>query len=385
MTQRRYHFDWNAGAPLVPEARAAVLALLDRETGNPSSIHAEGRAAREAVERARGEVAALVGTSTGGVVFTAGGSEANALAVHGVLRSGGGPAGKALLLPRVEHPSVLAAAGQAAREGAAARWLRVGRDGTVDLAHLDELLAEGGAALLCLQLANSETGVVQPVAAAAARAHRAGAIVHCDAVQAAGRMPFTVGELGADLVALSAHKLGGLAGAGALVAVGGTALEPLVPGTQESHRRGGTENVAGIVAFGAAARAARERRDAWHGAAAQRDLLERAVCAHVAGAKVYGREAPRLANTSCLGMPAPLRGPVMTAALDLRGFAVSSGSACSSGVERGSAVVEAMGFGSDEARRTLRVSLGPDTAAGDVSAFVEALVEVVSAAKGGRP
>ena len=384
MTQRRY-FDWNAGAPLLPEARAAIASLLELRTGNPSSVHMEGRAARDVVESARAEVAALVGAPATAVVFTAGGSEANATAIHGVLRSGDGAAGKVLLLARVEHPSVLAAADQAEREGAVVRWLRVGSDGVIDLAHLDELLAAGSAALVCLQLANSETGVVQPVAAAAARAHAAGALVHCDAVQAAGKLTIAAGEIGADLLALSAHKLGGLVGTGALVVAGETPIEPLIPGTQESHRRGGSENVAGIASFGAAARAAREHPGAWRDVAALRDALEREVCARVAGAVVYGREARRLTNTSCLGMPAPLRGPVMTAALDLRGFAVSSGTACSSGVERGSVVVEAMGFGSDDARRTLRVSLGPETASGDVSAFVEALVAVVAAAEGGRP
>ena len=384
MTQRRY-FDWNAGAPLLPEARAAIASLLELRTGNPSSVHMEGRAARDVVESARAEVAALVGAPAAAVVFTAGGSEANATAIHGVLRSGDGAAGKVLLLPRVEHPSLLAAADQAEREGAVVRWLRVGSDGVIDLAHLDEMLAAGSAALVCLQLANSETGVVQPVAAAAARAHAAGALIHCDAVQAAGKLAIAAGEIGADLLALSAHKLGGLAGTGALVVAGETPIEPLIPGTQESHRRGGSENVAGIASFGAAARAAREHPGAWRDVAARRDALEREVCARVAGAVVYGREARRLANTSCLGMPAPLRGPVMTAALDLRGFAVSSGTACSSGVERGSVVVEAMGFGSDDARRTLRVSLGPETASGDVSAFVEALVAVVAAAEGGRP
>lgn len=385
MTGTRVYLDWNAGAPPLPEVRAAVAELLAAAWGNPSSAHREGRAGRAAVEAARADVAALVGASPGSVVFTGSGTEANAAAVLGVLRAGAGGRGGALLLPRTEHPSLLAAAAEAAREGTPVRWLRVGRDGVADLAHLDELLAAGPAALVCLQAANSETGVVQPVAAAAARARAAGATVHCDAVQAAGKLPFTLAGLGADLLALSAAKLGGLPGTGALVIAAGVRFSPLVPGTQESHRRGGTENVAGIAAFGAAAHAARTRAQAWRAVGALRDELERTVAARVAGTRAYGALAPRLPNTSCLGLPEPLRGPVLTAALDLRGFAVSSGSACSSGVERGSAVIEAMGFGSDEARRTVRVSLGPETAASDLGAFVDALVELAAAARGGRP
>ena len=384
MTARCY-FDWNAGAPLLPEVRTAVAALLGGALGNASSVHAEGRAARELVEAARAEVAALVGAETDSVVFTSGGSEANAAAIRGVLSAGTGPAGKVLVLAHVEHPSVLAIAGQLRSQGAVVRWVGVGQDGVVEPARLDELLAAERVALVCLQLANSETGVIQPVAAVAARARAAGAVVFCDAVQAAGKVPVDVAALGADLVALSAHKLGGLPGAGALVVAGAATLEPLVPGVQERHRRGGTENLAGIVAFGAAARAARANRHAWQAVALLRDQLESSLAGRAGGCSVYGLGAGRLPNTSCLGIAAPIPGSVMVAALDLRGFAVSSGSACSSGVERGSAVVEAMGFGRDAARRTVRVSLGPATAPDDVRRFIEALADVMASGKGGRP
>jgi cysteine desulfurase len=378
----RTYLDWNAGAPLLAEARAAVEAFLGGATGNPSSVHAEGRAVRGLVEQARADVAALVGAAPGAVMLTSGGSEANAAAIRGVLGAGEGPAGRVLVLPRVEHPSVLAAADQMRRHGAVVRWLPVGGHGVVDLTHLAELLAAETVALLCVQLANSETGVVQPVAEAAALARGCGVPILCDAVQAAGKVALDLPRLGVDLLSLSAHKLGGLPGSGALVGAG-DGLEPLVPGSQERHRRGGTENVAGIVAFGAAARAAAGGLAAWSGVGALRDAFELSLCDRIAGTRVYGRDAERIPNTTCLGPPVRVPGGVMVAALDLRGFAVSSGSACSSGAERGSAVVEAMGFSGEDARRTLRVSLGPTTSAADVSGLVDALAATVAAGQRG--
>jgi cysteine desulfurase len=379
----RTYLDWNAGAPLLPEAAAAVSRLLCESVGNPSSVHAEGRTARGLVEQARHEVAALVGATEEAVVFTAGGTEANASALLGVLRGGGGPAGKVLALPRVEHPSLLAAAAQAERQGATVRFMRVGGEGEVDLAHLEALLGAGDVALVCLQCANSETGVLQPVATAAALARTHGATTLCDAVQAAGKIPIGIADLGVDLLTLSAHKLGGLAGTGALVCRCG--IEPLIPGSQERHRRGGTENLAGIVAFGAAARVARLDAARWQATGTLRSAFERELAARVPGLTIYGSGARRLPNTTCVGVPPPLLGGVMVAALDMRGFAVSSGSACSSGVERGSVVLKAMGFGSEDARRAVRVSLGPETSAAELNEFVGAFAEAVAAGKGGRP
>ncbi len=382
----RIYLDWNAGAPLLPEVKRAVAELLAAGPGNPSSVHGEGRRARDMVEGARYDVAGLVGASRGEVVFTSGGSEANAAALRGLLTCRGGAGGRRLALPRVEHPSVTAAAEQLEREGAVLRWLPVDGDGVVILEALADLLRCEVTAAVCLQLANSETGIVQPVEEAAALARAHGAAVHCDAVQAAGKLAVSFERLGVDTLALSAHKLGGLPGAGALVVRDGSKIEPLIPGTQERHRRGGTENVAGIVAFGVAARAVRECPDAWRPVAAVRDLLECLVAGRLPETLVYGRAARRrLPNTSCLGLPAPSLGAVTVAALDLRGFAVSSGTACSLGVERGSTVVEAMGYGEDAARRSLRASLGPSTGEDDVRAFVEALADIVERRKGDRP
>lgn len=384
MTARVY-LDWNAGAPLLPEVVEAVAAVLGGAPGNPSSVHAEGRRARDLVERARDEVAALAGVARDEVVFTAGGSEANAAALHGLAVRGGGPAGRVLALPRVEHPSVLAAAAELARARAVLRWLAVDRDGVVDLGGLADLLRREAVAAVCVQLANSETGVIQPVEQVVALARAHGAAVHCDAVQAAGKIAVDAARLGTDTVALSAHKLGGLPGCGALLVRREVTLAPLVAGAQEGHRRGGTENVPGIAAFGVAAGIARERAEQWRAVAALRALLEELLRQRLPEAAVYGRAAARLPNTSCLGLPPPCLGGVTVAALDLRGFAVSSGSACSSGVERGSAVVEAMGYGEDAARRTLRVSLGPLTGENDVRSLVGALAELAGGRKGVRP
>jgi cysteine desulfurase len=381
----RIYLDWNAGAPLLPEARERIADLLAAGAGNPSSVHVEGRRLRDLVETAREDVAALVNVGRGELVLTSGGSEANAMALRGLAARGGRHRGCVLALPGVEHPSVLATAEQLSLEGTVVRRLPVDADGVVALESLADLLQRGQVTVVCVQLANSETGVVQPVERVAALAHAHGAAVHCDAVQAAGKLAVDMAALGIDTMALSAHKLGGLPGAGALAVREGAAIAPLIPGTQERHRRGGTENVAGIVAFGAAARVARERGRAWQSVAALRDRLEDAVAARAVVVRVYGRAVARLPNTSCLGLPPPCLGGVMVAALDLRGFAVSSGSACSSGVERGSIVVEAMGYGEEAARRTLRVSLGPLTGEGEVHAFVETLADIVERRKGGRP
>jgi len=384
MMQRRVYLDWNAGAPLITEARAAAAAELARGPGNPSSVHAEGRASRAAVEAARRSIARLLGDPPGEVVLTSSGSEANASAVighAGTLASGRPPV---IALARVEHPSLLEAARRAEVRGAELVWLPVDGHGVIDIDAAADVLGAGAVTLLCLQLANSETGVIQPVARASALAAAAGVAMHCDAVQAAGKVAIDLSALAVGSLAVSAHKLGGLPGAGALLLAPGAELDPLIPGTQERGRRGGTENAAGIAAFGAAAAAAPARLDGWRRTALLRDRLETGVLARIAGTRALGAGAERLPNTSCLLLPAPLEGAVMVAALDLRGFAVSSGSACSSGTERASVVAEAMGLTKGEARRTVRVSIGPETTGDEIEAFVEALEDAAVRRKGGR-
>ncbi|MCP5372486.1 MAG: cysteine desulfurase [Hyphomicrobiales bacterium] len=347
------YLDHNATTPVRPEAAAALAAAM-AATGNPSSVHGFGRAAREAVEAARDDVAALVGARAGDVVFTGGGTESNALALAGCGR-------RRVLASAVEHPSVLAAADE---------LIPVDGDGVVDLAALDRLLDGRGAdTVVSAMLANNETGVLQPVARVAEVARRHGALVHCDAVQAAGKVAVDMAALGADLLTLSAHKLGGPMGAGALVLAPGTDLAPLLRGGgQERGRRAGTENLPGIAAFATAARVARRELETFAGLARLRDRLERRLRAAAPAARVFGAAAPRLPNTTCVAMPG-VPGATQVMALDLAGYAVSAGAACSSGKVAPSHVLAAMGADPADADGAIRVSLGWTTKESDVDGF----------------
>ncbi|WP_448189633.1 cysteine desulfurase family protein [Azospirillum sp. sgz301742] len=357
MPDGRVYLDYNASAPIKPGVKDAVAAALDL-VGNPSSVHGNGRAVRRAVEEARAKVAALAGAAPTRVVFTAGGTEANNLALRGF-------PGRRVIVSAIEHDSVLAAAPDAVR-------LPVDPDGVADLAALERLLTEGGPALVSLMLVNNETGVVQPVAEAARLAHARGALLHCDAVQAAGRLPLDVGALGADLLTLSAHKIGGPAGVGALALAEGVEPEPLLRGGgQERRRRAGTENLLGIVGFGAAAALAVADLPAAGGFAALRDGLEASALAAMPQARVMGAGAPRVGNVTCLALPG-VPGETQVMALDLAGVAVSAGSACSSGKVKASHVLAAMGAGPALAGSAVRVSLGWGSTAGDVERFVAA-------------
>jgi cysteine desulfurase len=371
----RAYLDWNATAPLRPEARAAMLAACER-VGNPSSIHGEGRAARQAVEVARRSVAALVGAEPRNVIFTSGGTEANALALTPALDIEGdhGPRDR-LLISAIEHPSVRTGGRfpAAAVEDVPAR-----NDGRVDLAALEQRLAalapQGARPLVSLMLANNETGVIQPVAAAAGLVHRVGGLLHVDAVQGAGKIPCNVNDLGADLMTLSAHKLGGPKGVGALVRRDERLHpDPLIKGGgQERGARAGTENVAGIAGFGAAADAAdRQAIDEAARASRLRDRLEAGVMAMSPAAVIFGRAAERLPNTTLFSVPG-VRAETALIALDLDGVAVSSGSACSSGKVAASHVLEAMGVDPGLAGGAIRVSLGFSTSDEEVDCFLGA-------------
>jgi cysteine desulfurase len=355
------YLDCNAGAPVRPAVVAAVAEAL-AEPGNPSSVHACGRAARRRLEQARESVAALVGADPSGVVFTSGGTEANALALAGTGRT-------RLLVSAIEHASVLEAAHRA-------EHIPVDGDGVIDLAALERMLAaDPTPALVSVMAANNETGVVQPVAEVASLARAAGALVHCDAAQAAGRMALSLAGLGADLLTLSAHKLGGPPGVGALVlADAARQLAPLLlGGGQERRRRAGTENLPGIAGFAAAARLAMD--DLENGAILEvrdlRDRLEAEALRRVPTAVVVGANAPRLGNTSCLAVPG-VGAQVVVMALDLAGVAVSAGSACSSGKVSASHVLAAMGLPNAVRGAAIRVSLGPQTRADEVECFLEA-------------
>lgn len=355
---RLSYLDYNATGPVRPAVAAAIAEALAL-SGNPSSVHRAGRSARRAIETARAEVAALVGAGAGEIVFVSGGSEANHLALRGSGRA-------RVLVSAVEHDSVLAAV-------PGAEIVPVDESGTIDLETLAErLAADDRPALVSVMLANNETGIIQPIAAIAEIAHARGALLHCDAIQAAGKLRLDRVRLGADLISLSAHKLGGPPGIGALVVAPHVALTPLqTGGGQERGRRAGTENVPGIVGFGRACTLAAEGLDAYGRLADLRDRAERQLLALAPGARVFGASSPRLANTLCITMPGvPAATQVM--ALDLAGVMVSAGAACSSGKVRPSHVLRAMGAGPDEASSAIRISLGWNSDDGDVDQLIEA-------------
>ena len=371
------YLDANASEPLRPEARLAVLVALDL-AGNPSSIHRPGRIARAMMEDAREAIAARFGARPADTVFTSGGTEADALAVHALAdhaTANHAKGSRRVIIAATEHDAVRAAAPDAL-------VLPVDRDGVADLDILASLLAQSGPALVCLMLANNETGTLQPVARAAAMCRSAGALLHVDAVQAAGRIAVDLRALGAHSLALSAHKLGGPKGVGALLlAPECAALRPLIAGGgQERGRRGGTPALPAIAGFGAAvgANTVGVNNSEASDFARLRDAIEQAAIA--AGAVVLAAGAPRLANTVCLALPG-IRADAQVIALDLDGFAVSAGAACSSGKVAESHVLAAMGLGA-LAGQAIRVSLPWNVTPADVAAFLPAYARMAERLRG---
>jgi len=368
MTDRVY-LDWNATTPLRREAREAMAAAWDIP-GNPSSVHAEGRQARRLVEDARASVASAVGANKRNVIFTSGGTEANALALTpGIRRASGAPVAR-LLVSAIEHASVLAG-GRFPVEATAT--IRVTSFGLLDLEHLRNLLAGGPPALVSVMLANNETGAVQPIAEVADLVHAAGGLLHVDSIQAFGKISCDINAINADLVTLSGHKIGGPKGVGALVLAEGLAgLEPVLRGGgQELGRRAGTENVAGIAGFGAAAKAA---LGALEGDAARLESLKNRLekgLRQTPGVIVFSADVPRLPNTTLFTVPG-LKAETAVIGFDLASVAVSSGSACSSGRVQPSHVLQAMGFGPEIAQGAVRLSLGWSTSGADIDRCLEA-------------
>jgi cysteine desulfurase len=383
MVERSY-FDWNATAPLRPQAAEALREALS-VPGNPSSVHAEGRAARRLVEEAREEVAALVGARPGDVVFTSSGTEANMLALTPAIQTADErrPREK-LLISAVEHSSVRAG-GRFPRDAVAD--IAVDADGRVDLAALADALAKASRPLVSIMLANNETGVVQPIVQAAAIVHAAGGLLHVDAVQAAGRIACDINALGADLLTLSAHKIGGPKGVGALIRAREDIHfpDPLIRGGgQERGLRAGTENVAGIAAFGAAAAAVRRQgaAEADH-MRALRDKLEAGLKAVAPGAVIFGEKAERLPNTTLFATEG-MKAETAVISFDLEGIAVSSGAACSSGKVQPSHVLAAMGVSPALTRGAVRLSLGWTTTETDVERLLGAWRKLATALSKGH-
>lgn len=370
MAANEVYLDYNATAPARPaviERVAEVMAVV----GNPSSIHGSGREARRLVDRARRQVATLVNASPEAIVFASGGTEAN----NQVLASVDGP----ILTSAIEHESVL-------RASSDTTLIDVDSDGRIDLDALrkayNRRLPPPG--LISVMLANNETGVIQPVKEVAAIAREAGVRLHVDAVQAAGKIPIDFFELGADFLTLSAHKLGGPQGIGALIARPGLEPLPLLKGGAQEHRlRAGTENVAGIAGFGLAAELALADRAFADRVGLLRDGMEAAIQKISPESRIFGRESPRLPNTSCLTMPG-VGHETQLMAFDLAGIAVSSGSACSSGKVGPSHVLAAMGVPDDEANTAIRVSFGWASSKTDADRFIDVYNKVFQRSRARR-
>ncbi|MCG8509288.1 MAG: cysteine desulfurase [Rhodospirillales bacterium] len=351
------YLDHNATTAVRPEAVEAVTRVLT-SVGNPSSVHAFGRKARRVLEDARDAIAELTGAAGAEIVFTSGGTEANNLALIG-------NPGRRVLVSSVEHPSVIDISMETIR-------IPVDADGVVRLDALGDLLArESGPVLVSVMLANNETGVIQPVGRITEIAKSFGAMVHCDAVQAVGKVPVDMASLGVDMLSVSAHKIGGPQGVGALILAPGVRIEPRQHGGgQERRNRPGTENLPGIAGFGAAAATINAGRGNMASTEAMRDRLEAELRRTEPDLVIFGEKAPRLPNTSCLAVPG-LASEMLVPALDLEGVAISAGSACSSGKVRASHVLVAMAAG-EVASGAIRVSFGWNSDDSDVEKFLGA-------------
>jgi len=367
-----FYFDHNATTPVAPEVLETVVSCLGQVYGNASSIHHFGQAAKQRLEAARRQVASLVHASPTEVVFTSGGTEADNLAIFGVFRAAARPSAH-FITSTIEHPAVLAPSVILEREGVAVTRLPVGAGGSVNPEDVRRALRPE-TVLVSIMHSNNETGIVQPIAEIARITRAAGVLLHVDGVQALGKIPVDVEALGVDLYSMSAHKLYAPKGVGALYVRKGTAIAPTAfGGHHERDRRPGTENVPGIAALGAAAElAARSLAVESERLAALRDRLENAVLSRISSVGINGARWNRTPNTSNIYFDG-VDGEAMVIALDLRGFAVSTGSACSSGAITPSHVLTAMGLSADRARASLRFSLGRSNTAEQVDALAAAL------------
>ena len=364
---QHFYFDHNATSPVAPEVLRDLTDAMAEVYGNASSIHHFGQAAKRRLEAARRAVAERLGCTDREIVFTSGGTEADNLAVFGVARR---PARspRHVITTAVEHPAVLNACTQLEREGVEVTWLPVGLDGMVRVEDVRRALRPG-TTLISIMHANNETGVLQPIEEIAVLARKAAAIFHCDGVQVGGRLPVNVRELGVDLYSISGHKFGAPKGVGALYVRKGIELAALLHGGHhERDRRAGTENVSGAGALGKAVSLEFD----WGALGELRGRLESGILNRVPGTCVNGSSENRVPNTSNVRFEG-VEGEAMVIALDLRGFAVSSGSACSSGAVEPSHVLLAMGLAPEEARSSVRFSLGPGNTVEQVDDLIEAV------------
>jgi cysteine desulfurase len=371
-----YYFDHNATTPVAPEVLATMAACLGEVYGNASSIHYYGQRAKQKLESARRQTAALLGSRPEEIVFVSGGTEADNLAIFGAVRASARPS-RHVITTAIEHPAVLNTCAQLEREGVAVTYLAVGADGIVDPDDVRRALRRD-TVLVSVMHANNEIGTVQPVAEIARVTREAGVRLHSDGVQAAGKLPVDVNSLGVDLYAISGHKIYAPKGIGALYVRKGTPLSPMTfGGHHERERRPGTENVPGAVALGCAAELALRDLEAWgHRAGSLRDRLENSILSEVPFTAVNGRRHCRIPNTTNIRFD-DIQGEPLVIALDLRGFAVSSGSACSSGAVEPSHVLTAIGLSAERARASVRFSLGSSNTAAQVDALVAAVADSV--------
>jgi cysteine desulfurase len=365
-TKKSVYLDHNATTPVRPEAVVAITDALALE-GNPSSIHAAGRAAKAVMERARDQIAFATGATAAEVVFTSGGTEANGATLIG---SGA----KYLVVSATEHDSIISGAEATSLP---VHVISVDDHGILELEGLKTVLSrEGEGGLVSVMLANNETGVVQAIRSIADIGHDHGALVHCDAVQALGKIPVDMAALDVDYLSVSAHKIGGPKGVGALVVRAGLEIAPLVTGGgQEKGRRSGTENLIGIAGFGAAASVVEDSLRHMESLQTLRDTMEVRLLAIAPGAVIFGRDTQRLPNTTCIGMPG-VRNELQVMAFDLEGLFISAGSACSSGKVASSHVLAAMHVDDAIGGNAIRISLGWNTQAGDIDRLVDVWEQV---------
>jgi cysteine desulfurase len=372
----RIYFDHNATTPLAPEVLAAMMPYLTEEFGNASSIHAFGQNAREAVEEARTQVAALLGSGAAEVMFTSGGTESNNHAILGAVGAASGEA-KHIITSAIEHVAVLDVCKALAKSGVDLTILPVDRDGLVNPENVHRAIRPE-TAVITVMFANNETGTIEPIEEIGKIAAEKGIVFHVDAVQAAGKIPIDVEKLGVDLLSISAHKFCGPKGVGALYIRKGTQLNPLLyGGHSERDRRPGTEDVAAIAGMGKAAEMARiGMREESERILSLRDHLERGLLERVTPSWVNGARAPRVPNTSNMTFPF-IEGEAMVIALDLKGIACSTGAACSSGAVEPSHVLIALGLPPEDARATLRLSLGHQTTEAEIDIALETIPAVI--------
>jgi cysteine desulfurase len=368
------YLDYNAGAPLRPEAAAAISVWMDASEGNPSSVHRSGQRARRMLEHARAQVASLIGTNARNICFTSGGTESNNLAIFGAVTAS--PRRRKIISSKIEHSSILAPLTDLERRGFEILRVESDHDGRVDLVSVAASLS-AETAIVTLGLANSEVGTIQDLAPLAEQARAIGALFHIDAAQAAGRIPVSVDTLGCDLITLSGHKLGAPAGTGALYIRDASRLSAvLLGGPQESGLRAGTPNLMGAIAFGAAAQAAiAGMPDESLRVSALAERLESRLQLAIPGLRRNGPCVGRVANTLNLTFPRVL-GESMLIALDLEGIEVSMGSACAAGAVEASHVLRAMDLSEADARSSLRISLGHATTATEIDIAAETIAQV---------